>query len=119
MKRKTIRNHKDFLTGRDGPWVANSFFVIKLKPAKIPGSPRYGLVAPKKVFKLAVMRNRAKRIIRDWIAANEDLMMGYYDYVFVLREPILHISRNRGRHKMELKLNRLAKLYYTCPKNVD
>lgn len=111
MKRKTIRNHKDFLTERDCPWTSNTFFVIKLKPAKIPGDARYGLIASKKVFKQAVQRNRAKRLIRDWIAANEDLMMDYYDYIFVLREPILHLSRDLGRQKMQKKFNTLKKFY--------
>lgn len=111
MKRKTIRNHKDFITNRDGPRIADAFFIIKLKPAKFPDDPRYGLIAPKKVFKMAVQRSRAKRIIRDWIAANENLMMPAYDYVFVLREPILYLPRDRGRHKMQLKFKRLKKLY--------
>lgn len=115
MKRKTIRNHQDFLTPRDGPWIANTFFIIKMKPAKIPGDPRYGLVATKKTFKLAVQRNRAKRIARDLIAANEDFMMEYYDYIFILREPILYLSRDKGRDKMRRKLQMLAKHHYVNP----
>ena len=104
MKRKTIRDHRDFLTERDAPWTSNAFFLIRLKPAKIPGDARYGLIAPKKVFKLAVHRNRAKRLVRDWIAANEDLMMNNWDYIFVLREPILTLDRDSGRGKMRFKL---------------
>lgn len=111
MKRKTIRNHNDFLTQRTDPCVMNLFFTVKIKPAKIPGDARYGIIAPKRVFKLATMRNRAKRIVRDWIAANEDLMLDEYDYVFVLREPILYLPRDKGRRKMQLKLRYLAKHY--------
>lgn len=111
MKRKTIRNHNDFLTQRTDPCVMNLFFTVKIKPAKIPGDARYGIIAPKRVFKLATMRNRAKRIVRDWIAANEDLMLDKYDYVFVLREPILYLPRDKGRRKMQLKLRYLAKHY--------
>ena len=117
MKRKTIRDHKDFATKRDDPGIANTFFIIKIKPAKIPGDARYGLVAPKKVFKLATMRNRAKRIARDWIMSHEDMMMPEYDYVFILREPILYLERDKGRRKMQLKLNRLAKIYSNNVKN--
>lgn len=111
MKRKTIRNHNDFLTQRTDPCVMNLFFTVKIKPAKIPGDARYGIIAPKRVFKLATMRNRAKRIVRDWIAANENLMLDEYDYVFVLREPILYLPRDKGRRKMQLKLRYLAKHY--------
>ena len=111
MKRKTIRNHRDFLTERDAPRTSNSAFLIRIKPAKIPGDARYGIIAPKKVFKLAVQRNRAKRLVRDWIAANEDLMMDNWDYIFVLREPILSLNRDSGRGKMRYKLKCLSENY--------
>ena len=112
MKRKTIRNHADFLTTYDAPCFSESSFVVKLKPAKIPGDPRYGLIVPKKTFKLATERNRAKRIIRDWIAYNENLMMEYYDYIFVLRRPILRTPRNIGRKQMQTQFRTLARFYY-------
>lgn len=111
MKRKTIRNHKDFFTTRDGPGIANSCCVIKIKPAKIPDDARYGIIATKRLFKLAVTRNRAKRIARDWIAFNEDLMMDSMDYIFILREPILNCNRDLGRQKMAHSLEKLSKIY--------
>ena len=111
MKRKTIRNHKDFFTTRDGPGTANNCCVIKVKPAKIPGDGRYGLIASKKLFKTAVIRNRAKRIARDWIAFNEDLMMDQFDYIFILRESILSCDRDLGRQKIKKKKKKLSETY--------
>ena len=111
MQRKTIRNHKDFLTERGALRVSDDCFSIIVKEAKIPADARFGLVTPKKVFKLAVDRNRAKRVIRDWIAFNEKLMLNNLDYIFILREPILHLGRDQGRKKMQLKLKRLEKIY--------
>ena len=111
MKRKTIRAHKDFLAPRDAPWTSNASFLIRLKPAKIPDDPRYGIIVSKKVFKLATERNRAKRLIRDWIAYNEDLMMDKWDYIFVLRAPILTLNRTSGREKMKYKLKCLIENY--------
>ncbi len=111
MKRKTIRNHKDFLSRPDDLRASNIFFSIKAKNAKIPGAGRYGIVAPKKVFKLAVDRNRAKRIIRDWIANHEDLMEDNLDYVFVLRNAILDVNRTKGRKKMACELANISLMY--------
>ena len=111
MKRKTIRNHKDFLTEYDSPRVFSPHFIIKIKPAKIPGDARYGLIATKKTFKLAVWRNRAKRVLRDWIAYNEDLMNPDLDYIFILREPIINAVRDEGRLEMKKQLNKMSKIY--------
>jgi len=111
MKRKTIRNHKDFFTTRDGPGVANNCCVIKIKPVKIPGDARYGLIASKRLFKTAVTRNRAKRIARDWIAFNENLMMHQFDYIFILRESILSCDRDLGRQKIAHSFEKLSETY--------
>lgn len=108
MKRKTIRKYKDFITLPNDPSVANDYFVTKVKVAAKPDA-RYGLVAPKKIFKLAVQRNRVKRLLRDWIAANEDLMLPDFDYIFIARESILDCSRDTGRANMAQALKKISK----------
>lgn len=112
MKRKTIRSHKDFFTPRENPGIGGNLFVIKIKPAKIPNDARYGLIVSKRIFKLAVQRNRVKRMMRDWIYVNEDLMMPDFDYIFILREPVLGVKRDDGRREMQIKLKKLAKNYH-------
>lgn len=108
MKRKTIRNHKDFIASRDDPAVSNSYFIVKAKPmAKLDA--RYGVIAPKKTFKFAVQRNRAKRLLRDWIAYNEDLMLPDKDYIFIAREAILDCSREKGRKTVADSLKKISK----------
>ncbi|MCQ2568042.1 MAG: ribonuclease P protein component [Alphaproteobacteria bacterium] len=111
MKRKTIRNHKDFLTAL-GDYKVNSYnIVVRAKSAKIPNDARYGLFAPKKTFKLATDRNRAKRMLRDWIAFNEDLMLPELDYIFVARGPVLTRRRDPGRKEMGILLQNIAQLH--------
>lgn len=110
MKRKTIRNHLDFITERDGVHVCTNCVVVKIKPAKYSGDARYGLVVPKKMFKLAVLRNRAKRLLRDWIAYNEDLMLDKYDYIFISRATILDCSRDFGRLEIKRALTKIMKM---------
>ena len=111
MKRKTIRNHKDFLSQPDDIRASNGLFFVKARPAKIAGQGRYGIVAPKKVFKLAVSRNRAKRLVRDWIGNREHLMDDNLDYIFVLRDTILNTERSRGRKKMAYELINILQTY--------
>ena len=71
MKRDTIKNHADFVAGENDPTARCAYFLIRAKAAKYPDNPKYGLIVTKKTFKHAVDRNRAKRLIRDWIAHNE------------------------------------------------
>jgi ribonuclease P protein component len=88
-------------------------FILKTKPAKIANDPRYGLVASKKSFKLATQRNRAKRLIRDWISYNEDLMSSNLDYVFILGTDILNSDRENGRNEVKRAFNKILKLLKT------
>ena len=111
MKRKTIRDHKDFKTSL-GDYKVNSYnMTVKAKSAKIPGDARYGLFAPKKELKLATDRNRAKRMMRDWIAFNADLMIPELDYIFIAHAPILTRRRDSGRKEMAYSLKRIAGVY--------
>jgi len=88
--------------------VINPFFITKTKSA-VKKDSRYGLIVSKKVFKLATNRNRAKRLLRDWLAHCENLLVPNKDYIFVARAPILGCKRPEGRQKMAAALKKLAK----------
>ena len=113
MKHKTIRNHKDFFVAPDD---ANNFVVrtdcavVKTKSTKEYGNNRYGIVVAKKLFKLAVHRNRAKRLLRDWIAFNEDLMLPDLDYILIARSSVLNFNREQGRKLIGDAFKQIAKL---------
>lgn len=109
MKRNTIKNHIDFAMGVNDPTTRCAFFLVRAKPAKFPDDPRYGLIVTKKTFKHAVDRNRAKRLIRDWIAYNEKMLRSEWDYVFVIRRDILGADRLSGREAMRKALHYLKK----------
>lgn len=100
MIRDTIKSHADFITEQKEPIARCVYFSIRTKKAKNIDSPRYGLVVSKKSFKLAVQRNRAKRLLRDWIAYNEHLMCKDMDYIFFARFQILQATRTDGRDAM-------------------
>jgi ribonuclease P protein component len=117
MKRKTIRKHSDFITSRDCIILRCGFLILKLKPAKITGDARYGLVVSKKHFKLAIQRNRAKRLIRDWITYNENLMAPTMDYIFILNTNILQENRENGRQEVKKVFNKALKLLKKPVKN--
>lgn len=109
MKRKTIRNHRDFYVSPNDISVWCELFVVKAKPAKIYGDARYGIIVTKRSFKHAVDRNRAKRVMRDWIAFNEDLMIPDFDYVFIPRVGVLDAERDIGRANIGKLLNKISK----------
>lgn len=108
--RDTIKNHKDFLMTDEDPVAKSAYFFIRMKPCVIDGNARYGLVATKKTFKFAVERNRAKRLLRDWIRFNEKYMCNNKDYVFIARRPILKALRDEGRESMARALLYLKKI---------
>ncbi len=104
MIRDTIKNHKDFAAGENDPTGRCAYFLIRAKPTNFPGDARYGLIVTKKSFRHAVTRNRAKRLLRDWIAFNEKLMCPDMDYVFIARRAIVDATRDNGREAMRKAL---------------
>nr|MBQ0090928.1 ribonuclease P protein component [Candidatus Enterousia merdequi] len=111
MKRKTIRKHFDFICPHDCLMARGSALIVKTKPLKIPCDPRYGLVVSKRDFKLATERNHVKRLLRDWIAYNEDLMLNDFDYVFIANRNILSVNRETGRQEIKNLLNKISKKF--------
>jgi ribonuclease P protein component len=107
--RNTIKNHSDFVMQADAPTARSAFFLIRIKPAKLPDDARYGLIATKKTFKHAVDRNRAKRLLRDWIMFNEKTLRNDADYVFIARRAILDADRTSGRTAIRKALHFLRK----------
>lgn len=114
MKHETIRNHKDFFATPDdvNAFVSKHYyFLVKTKSAKEYGNSRYGVVATKKKFRLAVDRNRAKRLLRDWIAFSEDIMVPDLDYIVIANSNILDCDRETGRKLMHSAFKKVADLY--------
>lgn len=109
MIRDTIKNHSDFAMGENDPTARCAYFLVRAKPAKFPDDARYGMIVTKKTFKHAVDRNRAKRMMRDWIAFNEKMMRPEWDYVFIIRRAIMDADRTSGRVAMKKALNFLRK----------
>lgn len=109
IMRDTIKNHKDFLMTDENPTARSVYFFARMKPCVIPNDARYGVIATKKTFKFAIQRNRAKRLLRDWVRFNEALLLPDMDYVFIARHPILDAARDDGRAAMARALTKLKK----------
>ncbi len=106
--RQTIKNHHQFQTDTDAPLAVTPYFLAKCRPTLFPGDARYGLIVTKKTFKLAVDRNRAKRLIRVWIRECADMMSPDMDYIFIIRGLILRASKPEGVKTMKKALKQLA-----------
>lgn len=109
--RDTIKSHADFHTTDNDPSAKALFFFIRAKPARFPQNPRIGFMATKHTFKLAVERNRAKRLLRDWVQYHHRLMAPEFDYIFIARHMILDATRPAGRIAMEKALTHIAHKY--------
>jgi ribonuclease P protein component len=113
--RNTIKKHTDFLMSDADPVARSAYFVVRAKRARFTGDPRIGFTATKRTFKLAVHRNRAKRLMRDWVRFYSDLLAPEFDYVFIARPPILDADRESGREAMLKALKYITRKY--APKN--
>ncbi|MBO4745915.1 MAG: ribonuclease P protein component [Alphaproteobacteria bacterium] len=107
--RDTIKRHQDFITADTDPSARSAYFVVRAKDAKFPGDARVGFVATKRSFRFAVDRNRAKRLMRDWVRFNEALMLPEYDYIFIANAHILTATRDMGRSAMAKALGHIAR----------
>lgn len=110
MKRDTIKKYEDFATDIDNPSARSAYFLIRAKKAKFENDARFGLVVSKKSIKFAVDRNRAKRVLRDWIAYNESLLKPEWDYIFIARKDIFCADRQTGRVAMKKALKYMQNL---------
>lgn len=110
VMRNTIKKHKNFLMDDNDLNARCGMFFVRARPARIVEDPQYGLIVTKKLFKLAVDRNKAKRLLRDWIRFNEKYMSNNLDYIFIARNGILQSSREDGRNAMRKALNYIKKL---------
>jgi len=106
--RDTIKKYQDFKTADTDPSARSAYFMIRAKSAKFPDDPRVGFVAAKRTFRFAVDRNRAKRLLRDWVRFNEGLMQAEYDYIFIAYANILTATREDGRNAMAKALRYIA-----------
>ena len=90
---EVLNKNKDFLDlYRRGRSIVSKTVVIYFRPNGLPCN-RFGITAGKKVGN-AVMRNRAKRIIRQAYRDNELLFPLGIDIIFVARRSAAEIKEN-------------------------
>ena len=104
VRKSDYEGHKHHFCSREC-----KYFIVRAKYAKFPNDARYGLIVTKRTFKHAVDRNRAKRLLRDWIRFHNDMMLPNMDYIFVARAPILRATRDDGRTAMRKALHWIKK----------
>ena len=105
---KTL-NHKEFRAPIGTPVFVNVYFVIKTLPARFAGVPRFGVVSSKKVFRYAYQRNRARRLLREWIVFNAEHFVPEFDYIVIARAQILECDREMGRKLMRAAIVKVEK----------
>ena len=107
--RNTIKNHKDFAIDGDDSTARCAYCLVRARHIRFPGDPQYGLVATKRTFKHATQRNRAKRLMREWLRLNSRHMRDDLDYVLIARPAILDATRDQGVEAMRKALHYLKR----------
>ncbi len=106
--RNTIKKHEHFLPHDDDPLARMPIFIVRATPTRFPGDARYGLITSKKAMKFATDRNRARRLIRAWLAECSDLMNPDMDYVIIARRDILETGRDAGVAMLRKAIKKLG-----------
>lgn len=87
----TIKQKKDFLKTEKDRIYTNSVTHIIVRNNNL-NYYRYGIVIGKKKVKLAILRNRAKRLLRASLNNNKSLLINGYDYIFLLKRDVLKMK---------------------------
>lgn len=87
--RKTLRKHSDFLIDTGFKDIKTDIFILKTRPCIFEKDPRYGIVATKKTFKLAVDRNKARRRLKASLIIFDKKLSEKLDYIFILKRKFL------------------------------
>lgn len=73
--------------------VSTEQFNLKFLPNELPNS-RFGFIVSRKIDKRAVVRNRAKRVLRSVVEENIKNIKQGYDFLFVLKKNIIGRKRD-------------------------
>ncbi|MCL2629104.1 MAG: ribonuclease P protein component [Alphaproteobacteria bacterium] len=105
--RESFKKRADFLRLKDcGASFVARFFIANAAPAReIPA--RYGITASLSTFDNSVKRNRARRLMREWLRLEADALDPGKDYSFVLRAAILNAKREEGVKELKKVLEKL------------
>lgn len=84
MKIKTIKKNSEFkIIYKKGKSIAGAYLVLYRYKAK-HNEKKFGITISKKVGK-AIIRNRIRRLIKEFIRLNLNIFENGYDYVIVSR----------------------------------
>jgi ribonuclease P protein component len=74
----------------EGHKVVTPQFALYVRPNGLPHS-RLGITTTRRLGK-AVVRNRARRLVREAYRKHQDELPSGYDFVFVVRKPLLQLK---------------------------
>lgn len=107
MKSQTLKENKDFkrLYYRGKSTASGCLVTYALKSRE--SGCRYGITASKKIGN-AVMRNRARRVIRAAYSVLEEQIDGSWDFVFVARGKTCRVKMQSVLKDMEKQFKALG-----------
>ncbi|SRR5258708_3228166 len=101
-KENRLTKKSDFENVREsGRFFPSKNFSISFVKRKEGRDSRFGIIVSKKISKLAVDRNRARRIIKEIIRKNIESVKPGYDNVILAKSGILR--QNSAKIETELK----------------
>jgi len=103
-----LKSRTDFSQVFDNPEkLSGKPLLILWKPGKA-GCARLGVIASKRVSRLAVSRNRIRRVIRDSFRHAKETL-GQLDIIIIARHPCAGLSKSELRKETDILWQRLQR----------
>ena len=103
--KNTIKSRKNF-NFDDAAVIVLPALVVKYRK-RLMKVGEYGIIASKRTFATAVRRNRARRLIREWMSHCD--RPNRFDILFVARTKILETGLTAGVGQMAKALGKIKK----------
>ena len=103
--RKTLKKYSDFLIDTGFKNIKTDIFILKTRPCVFEEDPRYGIVATKKTFKLAVDRNKVRRRLKASLIIFDKKLSKKLDYIFILKRKFLDTNFKDISNIIETSIN--------------
>ena len=88
-----LKSNYDFRrVKRIGRAAHSPFFTLLYAPAKDRSVSRFGLVASTKFDKRAVVRNRARRLLREAVRERLEVIKPGFDIILIAKKPIKDVK---------------------------